>query len=413
MTPATLEPERLRRLLEGSDELALVDVHELEDFRAGHLYAAAYLPASWTEGRRRRVETWVPRRDTPVVLVGPPGVVEAEARTWSSWGYRDVAVLAGGTPAWARDGGRAFRNLCVPSKALAESARAAYATPSVSVDALASALADPSRAPLLVDVRSPEEYGEATVPGATSIPGGELVARIAAHLGDDRRPVVVTCAGRTRAIFGAQSLRDAGLPNPVTFLEGGTTAWAESGRPLERGATPHGADAPLPAADHAADLVAALRARSPDLVTVVDRDGLDLLLAEQDRTTYVVDPRLVPGPDPVPGVEVHHVPAGQLVEAVDEHLPVLRARVVLVDEAPHLRAHAIARWLTASRLLEVYVLDTSRSHTFRRGTIPEPTPRPDPAAPPEGSRALEEDYRAWSVALPALAAAEPGGGFAL
>jgi 3-mercaptopyruvate sulfurtransferase SseA len=47
--------------------------------------------------------------------------------------------------------------------------------------------------------------------------------------------VIVNCAGRTRSIIGTQSLRNAGLPNPVYALRNGTIGWTLAGFDLERG----------------------------------------------------------------------------------------------------------------------------------------------------------------------------------
>ncbi|MDV6271680.1 rhodanese-like domain-containing protein [Rhodococcus globerulus] len=402
MNHRSIGAAQLHTLLGGTGELALIDIREVEDFRCSHIYHAAYLPASWSEGRAARVAALVPRRETTVVLVGDDPVVQREAALWIEWGYRDVRVLDGATDSWTAFGGRAFRNLCVPSKALAESARERFETPSVSVAELASRI-DGRRPPVIVDVRSGAEYEEGSIPGALGLPGGELVASIGKILEDGDREVVVTCAGRTRAIFATQSLRDAGLPNPVVFLEGGTTAWTAAGRSLEPGArtVPDTHRWPTSLPD-----VEGYDAGIPR----IDRAGVDELLADPNRTTYLIDPRLVPGAIPAGISGVRHVPGGQLVEAVDEYVPVLRARVVLVDDAPYVRAVALARWLRASRLVEVFVFDSAAPQSHPIDDLPTPT---GSHAAPEGVDGLELDVRKWSLGLPQLAESEPGGGFAL
>ncbi len=388
-------------------EVAVVDVSEVEDFRPAHLYLAAYLPASWTDARHERVRALVPRQDTLVVLVGPDGVVEEEAARWRQWGYSNARVLAGGTGAWVAAGERAFRNLCVPSKALAETARLHYDLPATRPEELFELLRS-DRPPLVVDARSPEEYADATIPGAVGLPGGELAARILSGVTDPDQQVVVTCGGRTRSLFGAASLRDAGIPNPVSWLDGGTNAWHDAGFELEHGAHRHGlllAD-PTTAQRIAATLTALAHP------TFVDGAAVRDLVADRSRTTYVIDPRLEPGQHGLTGVDVRHVPAGHLVEAIDECIPVLRARVVLVDEAPHVHALAIARWLRASRQFEVFVFDPDLGTTPGVAGIPGAPPRPALAAD-AAAAAVDPDYRQWSTRLPGLAAAEPGGGFAL
>src|SRR5207237_6197429 len=73
------------------------------------------------------------------------------------------------------------------------------------------------------------------IPGAFDCPGAELVYRVPDRLRSPDSLVVVNCAGRTRSIIGAQSLRNAGLRNPVMALENGTMGWELAGLDLARG----------------------------------------------------------------------------------------------------------------------------------------------------------------------------------
>ena len=54
---------------------------------------------------------------------------------------------------------------------------------------------------------------------------------------DPKTLVVVNCAGRTRSIMGAESLRRAGIPNKVVALRNGTMGWELAGLRCERGRT--------------------------------------------------------------------------------------------------------------------------------------------------------------------------------
>ncbi|WP_207233686.1 rhodanese-like domain-containing protein [Salinicola tamaricis] len=68
------------------------------------------------------------------------------------------------------------------------------------------------------------------------LPNGELARRLPALLDGDREtPVVINCAGRTRSIVGAQTLRWLGIDNPVYALENGTQGWRLAGLELEHG----------------------------------------------------------------------------------------------------------------------------------------------------------------------------------
>ena len=89
----------------------------------------------------------------------------------------------------------------------------------------------------MLDSRPLDEYARFHVPGAVTCPGAELTLRFADLVPEPDALVVVSCAGRTRGIIGAQSLLTAGIPNPVMSLEGGTQGWRLAGLDLEGGMT--------------------------------------------------------------------------------------------------------------------------------------------------------------------------------
>jgi glyoxylase-like metal-dependent hydrolase (beta-lactamase superfamily II)/rhodanese-related sulfurtransferase len=77
-------------------------------------------------------------------------------------------------------------------------------------------------APVLVDVREPEEFVAWSIPGARNIPLGELGTRLAEVPTD--ADVVVVCASGARSSRAVAALRSAGLP--AVNLAGGMLAWA-------------------------------------------------------------------------------------------------------------------------------------------------------------------------------------------
>jgi len=90
-------------------------------------------------------------------------------------------------------------------------------------------------APLIIDVRSGEEYAAGHVAGAVNIPFDELSVRmdqIAAN-----RPVVTYCTMRhpeaSRGERAAERLRASGYSTHV--LDGGLPAWEAAGFPVTRG----------------------------------------------------------------------------------------------------------------------------------------------------------------------------------
>jgi rhodanese-related sulfurtransferase len=85
-----------------------------------------------------------------------------------------------------------------------------------------------------IDVRTQEEYAAGHIPGFRWFPGGQAVQRsddvaIVKHC-----PVVFACDRKARATYAASWYRQMGFQE-VYAVEGGTNAWAASGRALAQG----------------------------------------------------------------------------------------------------------------------------------------------------------------------------------
>lgn len=85
-------------------------------------------------------------------------------------------------------------------------------------------------APLLIDVRSTEEYRSGHVAGAIHIPHTEIAARLAEVRESDPAQVVVYCQRGWRAGVAATVLQDAGFE--VSALAGHMKAWRAAGLPV-------------------------------------------------------------------------------------------------------------------------------------------------------------------------------------
>jgi rhodanese-related sulfurtransferase len=90
---------------------------------------------------------------------------------------------------------------------------------------------DGGDAPTVIDVRSAEEYAAGHIPGAVNIPFDQIVERI----GSVPTPhgVALYCLVGPRARKGEAALLASGFER-VLHIEGGLTAWQESGLPVER-----------------------------------------------------------------------------------------------------------------------------------------------------------------------------------
>ncbi len=93
----------------------------------------------------------------------------------------------------------------------------------VSPEALAQLLRD-GVAPQLVDVREPWETALASVPGALTIPMGEVPSRAFVEIDPDA-PVVVICHHGVRSLTVTNWLRNQGF-DQAQSLQGGIDAWS-------------------------------------------------------------------------------------------------------------------------------------------------------------------------------------------
>ena len=86
-------------------------------------------------------------------------------------------------------------------------------------------------APVVIDVRSPEEYATGHIPGALNIPFDQVAERISEI--DAPHGVALYCMVGPRARKGEAALLSAGYTS-VLHLEGGLAAWQAAGLPVER-----------------------------------------------------------------------------------------------------------------------------------------------------------------------------------
>jgi rhodanese-related sulfurtransferase len=81
----------------------------------------------------------------------------------------------------------------------------------------------------LIDVRREHEWEAGRIPGARRVEVNDLPAE--AERLDRDRPVVLYCRSGSRSELAAEGLSAGGFD--AHALEGGISAWAEQGRPLE------------------------------------------------------------------------------------------------------------------------------------------------------------------------------------
>jgi len=342
--------QHVHSALLAEQEIALLDVREEDIFAQAHPLFAANLPLSTIA---RDAPARIPRLSTEIVVYDDGEGLALPAREQlQALGYTEVTLLDGGLAGWRAAGGELFQDVNAPSKAFGELVAEQRHTPMLPAEEVHALLTHNSNV-VVLDTRRFDEYHTMAIPGGISVPGAELVLRVAALAPDPSTHVIVNCAGRTRSIIGTQSLVNAGIPNPVHALRNGTIGWKLAGLTLD-----HGAGRCFRPVTPTQQAQASARARS-----VADRAGvrranvadMTRFLADDARTTYCLDVRTPEefAAGHLPGFA--SAPGGQLVQETDMVMPVRGARVVLAD-LDDVRANMTASWL-AQMAWDVWVLD--------------------------------------------------------
>jgi sulfur-carrier protein adenylyltransferase/sulfurtransferase len=84
-------------------------------------------------------------------------------------------------------------------------------------------------APVVLDVREPDEYQQGALERAIHIPRGFLEAQVENRIADRSAPVLVYCAGGNRSAFAAKTLAELGYTK-VWSMAGGFNKWKNEGR---------------------------------------------------------------------------------------------------------------------------------------------------------------------------------------
>lgn len=100
--------------------------------------------------------------------------------------------------------------------------------PEIDVDELARLLEQGAR---LIDVREPNEYEQARVPGAELVPLDTVPDRLERFAADG--PTYVICRSGARSMRACEFVSQHG--REVVNVAGGTLAWIDSGRPVDAG----------------------------------------------------------------------------------------------------------------------------------------------------------------------------------
>jgi rhodanese-related sulfurtransferase len=345
---AAISCEDLARLMNSEQRFAVFDVRERGEYNQCQIPHTTSLPRSQIEFR---IAELVPDREVQLIVYDEGGArASLAAPTLAGLGYQRVVVLGGGLGAWQSKGRPTSSGVNVPSKAFGERVYHERDVPDLTPQELKS-LQDRSTDLVIVDVRTPEEYGRFCIPGAINVPGGDLILWAEELKQRNATNVIVNCAGRTRSIIGAAALRRLGLTN-VRALRNGTMGWVLAGFELETNPQRRSPPAPATGAENAT----ALAGRIAEEESISWISALELSHKLESRSIdYLIDVRSegefasghLPGSISVPG--------GQAVQRADDFVPMRHGRIVCISNQSA-RAVMAAYWYRQMGFSQVAVL---------------------------------------------------------
>ena len=226
-----IDVSTLREIAARSDgeSVNLIDVRTEQEYNAVHIPGFRWFPGGQA----------VQRSDEVAVVHNAPVVFCCDGRTraalTASWyrqmGFDEVYALHGGTAAWTQ-AGNSLESGSPDSEPLG------LAEALDRVRALSPDETQRSSDATLIHVGLSSEFAQGHVPKASWVPRGWLELRIEDVAPDKSVPIIVTCSGSDsrQAVFAAAILLDLGYTD-VSALDGGMSAWQESGRAVEKGLT--------------------------------------------------------------------------------------------------------------------------------------------------------------------------------
>jgi rhodanese-related sulfurtransferase len=335
-----ISPIELNNALLDGLEIALLDVRDKGDFVKGHLWLACNLPITNLELSVRRL---VPNPKTRLVLCDDnSGIAERSHHILSDMNFDNIQILKGGVNSWADEKLPLIHNDYVAAHVFGYQIEKNYQLPTISAVQLKSRL-NSGEDIIVVDARDTEDYKKSSTTVSIGVPVVELPYVIPELANNQNTVVVVHCAGITRAALGAQTLRNAGIKNPIMSLVDGIKGWFLEGYDLCAGMHAYSStnfDTSKQVSDIATKFAALYE---PSYQT--QEELTQWCEAFPERSYYLVDIRSreeyldkhFPG--------AMHVPGGELAGMTIDHLATYNARIYLFDNPEFGRAEITANWM--------------------------------------------------------------------
>ena len=335
-----ISPIELDNALLDGLEIALLDVRDKGDFVKGHLWLACNLPITNIELSVRRL---IPNPKTRVVLYDAnSGIAERSLLILSDMNFDNIQILKGGIDSWTAEKLPLIHNDYVAAHVFGYQIEKNYKLPTISAAQLKSRL-DSGEDIIVVDARDTEDYKKSSTTVSIGVPVVELPYVIPELVNNQNTVVVVHCAGITRAALGAQTLRSAGIKNPVLSLVDGIKGWFLEGYDLCAGTRAY-SSANFDIGGQASD-IAAKFSKLNELNYQTQEELDQWRLSFPERSFYLIDIR-----SREEYLDKHfpgslHVPGGELAGMTIDHLATYNARIYLFDSPEFGRSEITANWM--------------------------------------------------------------------
>ncbi len=334
-----VEAKTVKNWISDDQELAFIDVRETAQHTKGHPMFSISIPFSEFE---INVEKLVPNKKVRIVLFdNNNGVSEIIYKQAKNLKYINIFILKDGVEGWIKSKFRLFDGINVPSKSFGELIEEQFNTPSITASQLSKKQKE-KKDIVILDGRPFDEYNKMSIPGSVCCPNAEIPYRISELIKSSDTEIIINCAGRTRSIIGTQTLIDFGIKNKVYALENGTQGWFLNNFKLDHGKTKFFDKTPK------SEKINELREKMVNLlenkVEIIDFNQAQKLINDKNITTYVFDVRTNSNQKNKLS-KLRNVPGGQLVQATDKYIGVLKSHVIVFDDGDLVRAGMTALWL--------------------------------------------------------------------
>ena len=336
----SVDAKTVKNWISDEDEIAFIDVREISQHTEGHPFFSVSIPFSVFE---MNIEQFLPNKKVRVVLFdNNNGISELAYKHAKALGYIKIFILKGGVKGWLEANFKLFDGINVLSKSFGELVEHKFHTPSITAAELSKKQKEKKNI-IILDGRPFEEYNKMSIPGSICCPNAEIPFKISSIIKSSKTDIIINCAGRTRSIIGAQTLINFGIKNKVYALENGTQGWVLSNLKLDNNKT-NFLDI-TPKENEKEKLKSEIsNLLDKNHIKVIDLPKVQDLIKDETRSTYIFNVKTNLSPEKsVPGIR--NVPGGQLVQATDNYVGVLKSRIILFDAGDLVRAGTTALWL--------------------------------------------------------------------